>query len=556
MKCFGFALPVTLACIMFAPIAVMAQLGIATDDTRVAKPPVGDFGPPLDSNQVQIIDDGPVVHDYRTAPKESSPPLEELPFILYNCCAVVTVRNAEERVETKEPRSKTLILTVHIDEMLSGDLGGRENVVFAVDRSIEGIFANKPCAELCGKKMVLGFRHISMDQDSRRAPITSVLPVLDISNVHEFFAGQKFSKEDLLSLRRHRPSKIYGYTICLELRLDKIRDAGAGAIYPPTSAVDATVLTVLLDDHLELRGNGENSPNAANDAAKFVKGQQFKFRISPEQWVKLFKGKSVSQVVGTECVLSFDCGEKGVEGYHVLYKLDAPFFTQKYSRAEIDDLNAKLADSALYLIQLKSELQSYLENRWTRERIKKFCRLDTRHLPHFQGFVPAFADVVLKGQLYPESEKGLGKTSWYCAIRSGMPDEYQAEVLREKKQYWTLEISRPSPKSFTDDELAKRIVWQILTDCEWAYWFRYGRGKTPGGVLDIGVHSLEPLRHNAGGQVVGISGILDNGQSFSADLSSEFELSSILVNGKPSGFWTKITKQRVENISAVINGCP
>jgi hypothetical protein len=50
-----------------APLSVLAQAGSNSGDKPAAKPPVGDFDPPRNM-QIQIIEDGPVVHDYRSAP--------------------------------------------------------------------------------------------------------------------------------------------------------------------------------------------------------------------------------------------------------------------------------------------------------------------------------------------------------------------------------------------------------------------------------------------------------------------------------------------------------
>ena len=55
-------------CIALVPLKTLAQNAKGSGDAPASKPPVGDFDPPK-SSQIQIIDDGPVVHDYRSVPQ-------------------------------------------------------------------------------------------------------------------------------------------------------------------------------------------------------------------------------------------------------------------------------------------------------------------------------------------------------------------------------------------------------------------------------------------------------------------------------------------------------
>jgi hypothetical protein len=68
MISFWIAWLIAVTSVAEVPLIALDQVGTDSGGRPATKPPVGDFDPPR-SKQIQIIDDGPVVHDYRSAPQ-------------------------------------------------------------------------------------------------------------------------------------------------------------------------------------------------------------------------------------------------------------------------------------------------------------------------------------------------------------------------------------------------------------------------------------------------------------------------------------------------------
>jgi hypothetical protein len=281
---------------------------------------------------------------------------------------MLTIKDARIQVNSHNPHDQIFILTAHVDEVLTGDLGGAENMDFVFSQAVERVFAKTSPADLRGKKIVLAFKHASWEMDSIRLAVKSSLPILEISNVFVPFPDEHFSDEDLKPLRDHRPAKIYPYRTCLELRLRKIEDRfdEKGDVYPMTATVTGQILKVLRNNSSELGPPYEDSPSAAQEASNsidFKQGDSFRFLVTAAQWDKIFPGMRVSDLIGTKCILSFDCGEIGVDGAYRIRTLEAPFPKQQYSAAQVRELTASIAKSAASLQGLSSRLQFYIEQR-------------------------------------------------------------------------------------------------------------------------------------------------------------------------------------------------
>jgi hypothetical protein len=475
--------------------------------------------------------------------------------LLFDTCAVLTVKDARVQVDSHTPHSHILILTAHIDQVLTGDLGKSKNIDFVFDQSYEKIFADTPCADLRGKTIVLAFRQISFKALSIQFGLKSSLPIVEIWSVFAPFPNQKFSQSDLNGLRRSPPPEIYPCKDCLELRIKQIEDRSdaKGDRYPMTATVTGQILTVLRNNSHDVGPSEKALPNdnrESNREVNFKKGELFRFLFTADQWDKVFKGKTARELIGTKCVVSFDCGEKGIGDAYRILAPGGPFPEQKYSAAEVKELTAKFKVSSAYLKQMKSDLQKYIECRWSKERIKQFCQPQTRLLPHVPDFLQDSQEGTLKGRLYPETEQELGKVSWSCNIEAGMPVGYEVDVDRGKHQFWILEIACPSILSFTDTDLTKNILAQKLRNGWLTFVFLQSKTKRVNGneLSTGGPVSLTKLIRNDKGLITGFEASLQRDQTLTADSSDHLDISNVLVDGKPNAFWNDICAQESQNM--------
>jgi hypothetical protein len=163
-------------------------------------------------------------------------------------------------------------------------------------------------------------------------------------------------------------------------------------------------------------------------------------------------------------------------------------------------------------------------------------------LPRMQRILFDSDEGVLKGRLYPEAEKELGKISWSCKLEAGLPEGYEIVVDRGKNQFWVLEISRPWLQAFSDDDVLKYILWKRLYNGWWAYLLVQRKNHL------ISPESVNRLIRNEKGNVTGFQGVLTNGQALTGDLSDGLEPSNILVDGKADTCWSDICAQENLNI--------
>ena len=108
-----------------------------------------------------------------------------------------------------------------------------------------------------------------------------------------------------------------------------------------------------------------------------------------------------------------------------------------------------------------------LEQRWSPERIKDYCRPDTRHDPSYQNLV-TMGDTSWEGQIYPGLTNELGAVTWYADVRKGKVYDLSLNVAKDG-EYWLLEIAGPptlTNKPLTEmDVIARRLDQAIY----WAY---------------------------------------------------------------------------------------
>ncbi|MBN8662704.1 MAG: hypothetical protein J0M35_20215 [Candidatus Obscuribacter phosphatis] len=355
-----------------------------------------------------------------------------------------------------------------------------------------------------------------------------------------------------MKILKSRPEQVYPYTACLELHIMSYRDSTKGEHEAPTATVEAEILTVLLDNTYALNGGGPFFNEEPLGGRLFEKGQKLVFRFSTESCFATPASKSIEKLVGKTCVLAFNPNKES-EGVRDVNHIETPFHSQKYNSADVAALTSGLNLSSGYLVNLKTALQKYIEDRWSVERIEHFCQPDVRSLPFMQSLLPMESDQVLAGRLYPDESKALGKVQWYCVLQKGVPNEYQAEVWRSNHERWVLEIGCPSDSQLTDEGINENILWQKLMNAYSAY--RAGtsrKGPTMQKALgDVFLNSITNFTKDKSGRITGLKGIVANGQVLTADVSEALNISNILIDGKPNTYWTEIYSNASQRIDSV-----
>ncbi|MBS1989810.1 MAG: hypothetical protein JSS83_04785 [Cyanobacteria bacterium SZAS LIN-3] len=364
---------------------------------------------------------------------------------------------------------------------------------------------------------------------------------------------QASSYADVVKLLKSHPSVVYPYTACLELHIRSFKDSTKGKFGAPTATVESEILEVLLDNTQELTGGRGIFHEDPSGGRIFKKRQKFVFRFSTDTNFATAASKSLETLVGKTCILAFDPGAESEDACDV-HSIQTPFPEQNYTRADVAGLTAKLRLSSEYLVKFKTALQKYIEARWSDKRIERFCQPDTRTLPFMQSLVPRSSGAPLVGYVYHNGANSLGKLMWYCNLsKDGTVEEYQAEILRGDHNFWVLEISAPSSRQLTDEDIDEHIVWLKLNNSYSAYFserFHSGDGsKLKKEFWDLRVNTISKFVRNQSGQITGLEAKLDNGQLLTADVSDGLIITNILVDGKPNAYWTEVNADASQNIN-------
>jgi hypothetical protein len=284
----------------------------------------------------------------------------------------------------------------------------------------------------------------------------------------------------------------------------------------------------------------------------FEKGKKLVFRFRTERAFATPDSKNIETLVGKTCILAFKPKAKS-DGVRDVVGIEAPFPSQKYTSEDVAALTSGLRLSSEYLVNLKAALQKYIEARWSVERIKQFCQPDVRSMPFMQSLVPVASDLVLAGRIYPDESKAIGEIQWYCNLKKGIPDEYQAQVKRSDHERWVLEINCPSKSQLTDEEINENIIWLKLMNAYSAYRVdNCPKDPTKQKSLgDVFLNSITRYIKDKSGRITGLKGILANGQILTADVSEGLEVSNILVDGKPNIYWSEICSEASQRIERV-----
>lgn len=453
---------------------------------------------------------------------------QEYFYFPYQGCILGTVRAVAVQKAKESYRAYTE-LTVDVEDVLRGDLKAGKRVVLDFDQPVSDIFPGRSKNEILGLRFVLAF-HLYGLFNGRRS----------VSNIYSPFANQKFSAIEVANLKAKLQLPGFTSRECVLLKVTEVRTKatwnGVG--------VKAVVEEVLLgepgsefDKLAKQRGARETPLNIFLQPAE-----------SPEAESELKKIRA-----GMRCVLGFD--RSWLEGNECkLWNIAAPFPAQVFSNSDIQHLRVKLKNLVENNIKLKVILQKYLEERWTVERVRKFCQPERRIAQPVQNLM-CRNSFVLSGELYPSLKDELGDVTWYCGADNNVPDQYSVCVKRKTKSaglnspdLWILEFGQPGFSSYTEDEFNIDLVAESLSNCARNYDIVHRettKADLSGRVLGLTKAQIIKAQN---GQVTAYTCVLSNGATLVAELDQNLSIKSILVDGKPDKDWTKAVAEAAENI--------
>lgn len=453
---------------------------------------------------------------------------QEYFYFPYQDCILGTVRAVTVR-KAKESYSAYTELTVDVEDVLRGDLRAGKRVVLHFDQPISDIFPGRSKVEIIGLRFVLAF-HLYGLFNGRRS----------VSNIYSPFANQKFSDVEVANLKAKLQLPGFTSRECVLLKVTEVctkaTSYGVG--------VKAVVEEVLLGDEDSAFGKIYKQGGAKTTPVDLF----LQPADSPEVESELKKIRA-----GMRCVLGFD--RSWLEGNECkLWNIATPFPSQLFSSSDIQHLRVKLKNVVENNIKLKAILQKYLEERWTVERVRKFCQPERRIAQPYQNLM-CRNSFVLSGELYPSLKGELGDVTWYCGVDNNVPDQYSVCVKRKTNSsglsspdLWVLGSGQPGFSSYTEDDFNNDLVAESLSSCARNYDSIHRETTKPDLTKYILGRTNEQVIKERDGSVTAYSCVLSNGAKLVAELDQNLSIKSILIDGKPDKDWTKAVAEAAENI--------
>lgn len=495
----------------------------------------------------------------------------------YHFCAVLTVKDCHTEAQPHwSPRDQTTILSVHIDDVLRGELPQGADLDLTFAEPTEALFGGQGVAELRGRRLVLAFESGRFPRPVRNTLTSPWLP-FEIRKLYAPFPQQRFTDKDLETLKQNLTRYFYPLRACLELVIEDIKEGKSGF----QSDLDARIVKVLLDHQMypaespAIFGERTIEPK---DAPDFKKDGLVRLRTSGNELDQLFPNKSRSELIGTKCVLSFTvrpsqetydlnnqkvtCDPQSRRRIYDIAMVTVPFPGQVYTDLDIQKLASRLQYNSARLESSKSVMRSYIEERLSKERIQMFCQPQTRSLTFHAGPQqwaseqhPTWDLIVVTDRLYPEAEDQLGKIEWFYDFIGGFPSTCWVRIERKNLDVWMIEYPVVLGKQ-TDDDFTKFFLYEKLLN----YWQSYRKVHSLRTFEEPGsgpILQISKIVRNKEGRIVGFEGWLavgmGAGQPISGNLDNKLDPSSILFEGKPCPFWDRVCAEASQNIDKIVN---
>lgn len=449
-------------------------------------------------------------------------------FFPYESCIQFTVQSVDEPSASHKPYFDRCVMNVRIDEVLRGDFKVGQNVKLAFEEPLKFVFPSKR-ESVVGSSGVLAFNAFSLNEG-----------VLPIYNLYSPFNDQRFSRVDILSLKEKLQPLSFSEYNCVLVTVKEVR--------PDKNDPHSLEVRARVDEALygkiktELKSN--QLVNSQNDDVIFV------FRPTPELLP--------SKVEGTQCVWSFNDHHFDGGKYH-LYEPRAPFPSQKFTAADLKSLRAKFPAATRRHTEVRLAVEEYLKNRWTRSRIKDFCRPENRIHSFPQNLVP-HSTLTLHGKLYPELEDEVGIISWYCDVNDDIPHAFSLCATRKTRKpgrkyadCWFIELGYPTLKSFTDDDFLTYRIARTLYWATWAYDIVHKLDGSSSLNAKWSNHAEFDPRFSRSdlSKLTSVTFKLKDRQKLKVCLNDSLEISNIQIDGRDSSDWMRALAESERNIDAI-----
>jgi hypothetical protein len=461
-------------------------------------------------------------------------------FFPYQACVVCTIKEATtERSPTKWNKG-WVKLTVNIENVLRGSFAEGKTIVLTFDEPVSKIKPVKSVEELKGLRCVLAFHPYSQSGESQA-----------ICHIYSPFTGQAFSEEDIKNLKRQLQMVSFPNRQCVMATIEEVR---------PADSTGDILVSANIDELLLVDKEDALSKFLANDADK---KSILKLRLmagSNEEREQLKQLKT-----GMKSILGFDWS--WFEPHDALFwkwqecrlvNVTTPFPGQIFSAGDLERLRTRLTWARENNEKLKNALQEYLEDRWTVDRIQKYCKPERRVAQPLSDLLRINHSMFLDGQLYPSLEKEIGKVSWYCGVDSGIPDQYEVNVSRptnvpglKRPDYWILESTFPNISKLSDDE----FVINLIRDTLFNNGFNYDRTHRDSTKTDLlkGIYQVTDKRliRAKDGNITAFTCLLSDGKRLEAELDHALTIKSIQIDGKQDKYWTEAVLNAAKNIDTL-----
>lgn len=457
-------------------------------------------------------------------------------FFPYRGCLLLTVKAVSEFSDYGSPSVR---IKAKVNDVLRGDFKRDSEIEFSTDEPDNRDWLGYPLNQIVGKQCVLAFHYGIYVGEG-----------LSFHNIYVPFKNQQFTSADVCKLRAKLRNSVYPYRACLVLSIQRFRKLKQVGYYTDNpEVVTARIEDVFLGDPRYPAEKAVDSHDLSVDHVNFRKGQLFRGVIPSNVPMNVFPHGSKKYLVGSRCVWEFN-PSLITDGCFYLKDLHSPFPNQTFARGDLAKLKISLDQNSRWLSALRRSVQTYLERRWTPERIRKFCRPETRMIPGVAGLWPGHCDLFLTGKLYPKLQNELGSVTWYLCINDGQADDYEFQIDRGGLDYWRV-INRFSLDDYTDEDFKKEIIGTSLMYPIYAYDRVHWKNERE--TNDHIPKSMWSFVKNDLNEITDVKSTLASGKQFDAKIDKQLKIQTVLIDGKPDPIWHAALTEYASNLQVLLD---
>lgn len=456
----------------------------------------------------------------------------KFPFFPYDSCLLLHFNRVVHKKTEHVVSAEAQILKV-----FSGKFQKGKNVNIIFNSPIQLLFNVEDVHDLMGKKRVIAFNILKENR------ITNTISVNHECVLSNYFPN---SISNPKSFEKQIPKACFPFTSCIIGVVKSIKseqdDTKISLRVMKSFATNFILPTKRLNGIL----NGV-SKNNFPPFYTFKMGEKITLQIDTNQ------NNLNEKSIGKEYLIC--CNPKQYSSLNNLREFTTIGSFRIRRLAELDknkllELTSSARARNIELGELRANLENYVRQRWTFERIKEFLdHPELRDIAPFHG-VELSEEILLGGQLYQYELGVQNDLVWYSSLKNGLPtDKYLVVLVDSKGHRWVFE-SRYFDLNNSYDNYYEDLLYLSLLRSFQAY--LQVRWDKPHQRIDISCpKNLIEVKKNDKNQVVNLICELEDGSKLSADVNSKCGLSNILVDGKNDKNWNEAYEKRVENMDSL-----